>query len=628
MPRLPALLRPHPWLGGGALAGLGLLGLLFGILLVASLFPGFTMRQVARLLHSLNGQTLAFSGARWDSSSSLALLDVTMTGPDPAAPDPYFRAKRVEIVWNWAKLPTVRRLRLIELEEPEITVGKMAAAFAAGHKETERKAVAEADDDKDDTNPIEIIRHIFYKVRIIRGTVWLDNLAPGMEAIPLSIGGSTPLEWNTGSVSRAAAKENETQVAVANGVRLYARDDQLSPVLDLGHIEIHFTWAGLARQEIEYLSISDPTIYIGPRLFAFADEFKAHLAPATPAPTPAPTPTPAPAPVPAPAAADAPVKEWVLKDFGLFHLHLTITAFGEPGLALPLSFNSTSQNLSISQLSHLQFKNRLVISAPELDFPAYGVKLSGLDQSSGVEFNLPPQDSTARNLVETIKMKEASWKEIAAQDVWATVTFNREGIFGKIGGKFYDGYLDGFYRVGFGDGFPWHAGLYMSGSQAQVPVRKVAGEHFDLSGKVNAHVVVDARAREILTCEGELKFPSGGRLAIPSVAEVATRLPESWGPYSAQRQIVARVLESFENYPFDLGTVLLHYGVPTSTAELHLEGPAGKRNFVLNWKQENQTTPGFSLPEQKPPQISVQIDKPTTSTPSPIPPSTPPPKKP
>ncbi|HEY8964978.1 MAG TPA: hypothetical protein VIM58_00945, partial [Candidatus Methylacidiphilales bacterium] len=409
--------------------------------------------------------------------------------------------------------------------------------------------------------------------------------------------------------------------------RLYAREDQFSPVLDLGKISILFTWSGLARKEIKGFSISDPMVYVGPRLFAFADEFKAHMAkpsstapqpPAATASAPGTTATASVPPTPqeqaekaaAPAPPGSPAKkEWVLQDFNLSHLRITVTAFGEPGLALPFSFNSSAQNLSMSQLSNLQFTNRIVISQPDFDFPSYGVKLTGIDQTSGVDFNLPPDDSNARNLVETIKMKGASWKEIAAQDVWATVTFNREGIFGKVGGKFYEGYVEGGYQVGFGEGFPWKARLDMYGTEARDPVAKLAGEHFALAGKADATVRVEAKARDISKCEVTVKFPSGGKMRVPSVAEVAQKLPESWGPNSAQRQIVQRLLESFENYPFDHGQVDLRYGIPASTAELHLEGPAGKRNFLLTWKQENNEV-GIVLPQEKPPRISVEIDKP------------------
>jgi hypothetical protein len=578
---------------------------LAAVLLVVGIlaFPALVLRAVNHHVAARTGQRITFADARWASDTTFTVGGVQVADAKGTV---YFAAKRLSIGWNWFYLFRDHRLSLIEAEQPELFVSKMLAAFPDAGK----GGASDASGD-DGADPIETLRHLVYRFRIVKGIVWLDNIEPGLPPLPLVLGRKAPLEWKTGSLTREDPNVEPLQIAEIDGVRLYSPIDPLVPVLDLGRISVTFTWEGLARREIASVAIERPTIYVGPGLFAFSDAVKsasaraatATVRPPGGAPAAAPSAPAVPAPAPAPAAAPREAKEWVLHDFVVDNGRLVITAFGEPGVKLPFTFRASAQALALNHLDQLSLHSAIVIQRQTYEYPSYGVKLADLEGE--IQFSLPPQDAKANNLVQTIKVREASWKGIAVQNVASSVTFDRTGIYGSVWGKTYGGWITGDYFVRFNDGFPWHAGLYVTGAEVAEPIRILAGEHFALRGKMNATVTVDAKSRDIGKSEARVVFSQGGHMEIPSVDQVTQKLPADWEEW--RRKILRKILESFRSYDFADGSLLLRYGLPTSTAQLNLEGSQGRRNFVLNWKQEGASA--VRLPDQRPPSVSVKIDK-------------------
>ncbi len=535
-----------------------------------------------------------FTSLHWISSSKLVLENVQLG--DPKAP--FFVAQKMTLGWDWKYVFRNHRLSVIALDHPEIFIGKMLAAFPKS-----------GNGDENEGDPFATMRHIFYKIEVTHGIVWIDNLKPGMPAIPLSIGRRVPFVWTTGDLHGAKGAEEQIKIAEIVGVRIYSPNDPQVPVLDLGRIQVGFTWEGLARKEIDSLAITGPTVYLGPNLFAFADVFEGRKPGGAAKPTVSTTdPATAPAPAPAnpPPAAPAPVpakRDWVIHNVVIYNGQLRISAFGEPGIRLPFTFRSSAQDLNLNHINDLNLHNEIEVSQHVLDYPDYKLELTGV--SGKIQFGLPLNDANANDVVHTLYADEISWDNIKAHQVWASVTFNRTGIYGSLGGNVYGGYLNGDCSVLFAAGTPWHAGLEISGTELEEPVQILAGSDFSLRGKVNMDLTVDAHARAIDKSEAHATFIQGGHMEIPSVDKVIQKVPADWASW--RQAILKNILTSFRSYDFTGGTLALQYGVPTSTAQLNLEGNQGKRNFLLNWTQENGA--GVVLPSQTPPKLSVQIDK-------------------
>ena len=549
--------------------------------------------------HNLTGK---YQNLRWRNTHELEITGVTVgnrTG------DSFFYADAIRLGWNWRYVFKNRRLSNIDLDAPNLYLGKMLAAFPqAGEEQADPSESGE----KGVGDPIAALRRVFYKFTVSEGVLWLDNLAPGMPTLPLTIGHGSPVVWVTGPPDQAAPEEENVKFAEMNGIVLYAPSSEYdnARVLDLGKVRIGFKWEGLARQEIESLSINSPTIYVGPPLFDFASAFKQAGAGTKGEPVATATkidaPLTAPAPQAAPSTAAPSAKSpWIIKNLALSGGHIEITAFGAPGLMLPFTFAMSAMDVDLTRLDQLSLQNAIKIARQDLDYPNYGVKLSQLEGQ--IYFSLPPGAKSANNLVDKITVKEARWKELALTDVWSSVTTDRTGIYGKVGGAAYKGYVNGDYWVRFDDGFPWHAGLYITNAGIREPVEKLAGKSFSLDGKMSGSLEVDAKSREILRTAAKIWFPQGGRMEIPSVDSVAQKLPADWAPWKAQ--IVDSVLSGFRDYRFDTGTLSASYGVPTSRAQLTLEGSQGRRNFELNWTRENAQD-NFTLPQKTPPRITIQ----------------------
>lgn len=547
---------------------------------------------------------------RWRNTHELELVGVTVGDKQGGV---FFYADAIRLGWSWKHVFQSHRLSNIDLDKPNLYLGKAIAAFPqAGEGQTDPSEA----DGKGVGDPVAAMRRIFWKFRVSEGVIWLDNLAPGMPTLPLYVGHGTPIEWTTGSPDQAAAEEENLKFAEMNGIVLYAPSSSgydNARVLDLGKVRIGFKWEGLARQEIESLAINNPTIYVGPPLFDFAGAFKQAGAGgggqvATATKVDAPLSAPAPQAAATGAAAPPSTKQpWVVKNFVVSTGHLEITAFGEPGVMLPFTFTTSAQNVDLGHLDQLSLQNVIKIARQDLDYPAYGVKLTELEGQ--IYFGLPPGAKTANNITDKITVKEARWKELALTDIWSSVTTDRTGIYGQLGGKGYKGYVNGDYWIRFDDGFPWHAGLYITGAGIREPVEKLAGKSFSLDGKMNGSLEVDAKSREILKTAAKVWFPSGGRMEIPSVDAVSQKLPADWAPWKAQ--IVDNILSGFRDYRFDTGTLDAAYGVPTSHAQLTLEGKQGRRNFELNWTRDNAQD-NFTLPQKTPPRITIQAQPAST----------------
>ena len=114
-------------------------------------------------------------------------------------------------------------------------------------------------------------------------------------------------------------------------------------------------------------------------------------------------------------------------------------------------------------------------------------------------FSWPPSDANANNVVNTIDIDEISWNNIPVKKVSATVTFNPNGVYGKLtDGRCEGGLLNGNFEFYYTKGFTWNADFFANKINCQPIAEKMAGKYINLTGELDGKIAVQGKSTEIL----------------------------------------------------------------------------------------------------------------------------------
>lgn len=523
--------------------------LLVWVLFLAVLRTDAIVREVLRR----TGTPVYFYDLHWAGAASLEASQVSIAE--------YARAQHLTVRWNWWDLLVHQRIGLVDLTEPEFwTSGLDQHTQSTGR------------------NPMIVLE--IGKLRITDGYLFVDNIGPGIPAIPIRVGQDTPLEINNiylGKPTQGAAAR-ELQTATVQGLTIRSFVDPLVPVLSFDKITIQFSWEGLSQDRIESLLVEGPRVYIGPHLFWFSDEWQKLK----------------------PTAKEGKTGSWKLQKLDVSNGHLTISAFGEPGLPMPFTFSIHSKDVDLGDLSKLSLHNEIVVEPQDLNYPEYSIAVKNLHGQ--VQFKLPLSDTRANNVVPTVFLDEVTWKKISATQVWSSVTFDRKGIYGRLGGASYQGYISGGFSILFDAGFPWQGWIDLNNVSAQELAAKVVPEDFSITGKFKGRINVKGQAKELSTGAGSLSLLSPGKMEIKAIDNFLNKLPDAW---SETKKDLAKIgLEALRSYDYTSGKLDLGYQDPTSNLILDLDGKQGKRHFELFWRREGNSDNNSSQPKE--PDLTLQ----------------------
>ena len=254
---------------------------------------------------------------------------------------------------------------------------------------------------------------------------------------------------------------------------------------------------------------------------------------------------------------------------------LAVSAFGQPVAHLPFYFGTKVDNIRLDQLDQISAKSTIPIQNFSQEYPDYKIGIVNL--SGKLYFSWPPTDTKANNVVNYINIDEVSWNDIAVKKVSTNVTFDPNGVYGKLDGTCEGGQLDGNFEFYYSKGFTWNADLFASKINCQPVAEKLAGKYVDLTGELDGKISV--QVTDILNCNGTLDLPNAGKLEIKSMDELLDRIPADM--ISLKRDALKIAINSFQTYPYDRGQLKINYQPAGGVSTLKLDGPRGQRLFEV-----------------------------------------------
>ncbi|MES2307632.1 MAG: hypothetical protein V4507_02125 [Verrucomicrobiota bacterium] len=473
---------------------------------------------------------LTVKSAQWTSFSSIHVSGEIKLGD-------FARIRSMDMDWNWFDLMIHGEIDSVEMDGPQLWTERLKEAFP---------------DKKEPGKKSDLIQLSIHKIKIQHGYLFLENLIPKV-TLNIPLGRVTPLyieNFQIGNPDSDAAQQ--IQHTISSKIILYAPLNVTSPVLSFEEIQLDFTFQELAHHTIRKLMLKQPTIFVGPDLFWFIDQFKANQQKGETTP-------------------------WTIQNLDIEMAGITVNGFGDPGVEIPIHMDKKLTNVRTDQLGEVFRKNQFPVDSGDRFYPAYGLKIY---QFGGrVEFGLPVTEENAANQVITLKASSMEWKKLVITEPWVSVTFDSRGIFGKIGGKAYKGYLVGQCSIFFKEGFPWSASLHGNGLNLEDPVSKFAEDHFRITGTMNMDVQVTAKSTVFEKSTAKIALIGGGKMVIPSIDDVIKKLPASWSPLKKQ-------LTTTGLFDYTSGTWDLMYDPVKSQSVLELIGKQGRRRFQVDWTQE------------------------------------------
>jgi len=457
------------------------------------------------------------------------------------------------INWSWSHLLNrkVHELRVhgLELRQSEL--------------------VALANEKKRNRSARSIKPFLLETLIIGQAVLVLDNLGPGIPPLPVRLGEVTPLVFQNlrlgGAESDPAAQE--LQKVAIHDLHIYSPYDPLAEVLSFEKIELQFSWAGIQSQHLQRLTFQRPVIYVGDDLFWFVDQVQQKESNA---------------------ASGAPSVPWSIGTFDVVGGRLTVTTFGRPGFTLPVIYEAEMSALVLSDFAETPLKTNLTIPNTNLNYPEYGVRVSNM--RGDLKFSLPPDEEGTDNIVGTIYLDSASWKGVTSTDAWVTLTFDKNGIYGELGGETYGGYTTGNLSVLVNQGLEWFADASVTNTEVRAIAEKLAPEHIVFNGPVTGLVSVQGRQKEIVSLEGQFDWSEPGDLTVVAIDDLLDRLPGDW--HITKKDMATLALEAFRQYDYDQGFCSFRFTPPTSYMNLDFQGMQGKREFQIRW-HDLRLNPGF-----------------------------------
>jgi hypothetical protein len=331
--------------------------------------------------------------------------------------------------------------------------------------------------------------------------------------------------------------------------------DPLAKVFIFPLTRVTFTYSEIWRHHIRRVNVIEPTIFLGEDLFWLTSQLKGEKSTAK-------------------TGVGAP---WVVSEFKVDYGRLAVSAFGQAAFHFPFFFKTKVDDIRLDQLDQISAKSSVNIEKLTEDYPDYKVRVNNL--RGKLYFSWPPTNAKANNVVNSVQIDEISWNNIAAKDVNTTVTFDPNGVYGRLTGACEGGQLSGNFEFYYTKGFHWNADFFAQKVNCQPIAEKLVGKYADLTGELDGNIAVQGKATEILRCTGLLALPNAGSLKIKSMDDLLNRLPADM--IAMKRQALKLAIDSLNTYPYDYGKLTLNYTPAGGTSVLRLDGPRGSRNFEV-----------------------------------------------
>jgi len=493
-----------------------------------------------------------------------------------------FSVKEIEVDFTASQLQRTRRIGKLKMSGAVLTVGEGLKSIADAGKEEEPEA---------DNAPIEVVvpepqpvpaavpqaqttgrlpAWLIEEVEITQSQVQFEALIPQVEGLRFAI--ETRLSDVPLSLDGLLAEEKLQKVELA-GIEIKDPYNSFITVAFLPTIFVEFSLAGLARQEIEKIDLIGPSLHVGQGLFWWIDyqrNFREQNEGAS---------------VGIEAGVDTAKKpDWVIKTINATAGKIVIAPTGIPIGIVPFPFDATT-SMSGGNIE-------LKLTIPDEDhvyrFPDYKVDLYGL--TGDVQFNVPVQEID-NNLVQTFTLKRAVWKEHEAKDLYITVTFDSDGVYGQFGGASYDGYAEGQFNFYLNDPGKWDAWVAGTGMDTGPLTKVLVPDSFLMEGRVSLKFIAEGRDKVVGETTGEFQTTSPGWFDITKLETILDNLPMEWN--QLKRSLTELSIHSLKRFDYDKGAGSLYFQERAGELNLRFNGDHGSRelNFYLHdQKNTNQKT--------------------------------------
>jgi len=493
------------------------------------------------------------------------------------AEDEVIRIDDIEVDFTAIGIQRNRRIDRVKVDGAILTVGDGLKSIAREEEEEEEApkvdppAARTPSASTENQPPIAAAARMMPswtlgEVELTRSRVHFESLIPQAEGLQFAI--ETRLEEVPLSLEGILAQDKLQKVELA-GIEIRDPYDSFITVAELPTIFVEFSLAGLARQRIEKIDLIGPSLHVGQGLFWWVDyqrKFRARNEGASIG-------------IDAGVAA-AKKPDWVIRTINATAGKIIISPTGVPVGVVPFPFNATTT------MSEGNIELKLTI--PDEDhvyrFPDYKVELEGL--TGDVQFNVPVKDLD-NNLVQTFRLKRAKWRDYDAEDLYITVTFDAEGIYGKFGGTAYTGYSEGQFNFYLDDPGKWDA--WIAGTNLDTgPVTKIlVPDSFLMEGKVSLKLISEGRDKQVGETSGEFRTTTPGWFDITKLDRVLENLPSEWN--SLQKSLTGLGLIALKRFDYDQGTGSLYFLSREGSLKLHFAGDDGTRALNLQ-VHDNPTT--------------------------------------
>jgi hypothetical protein len=402
------------------------------------------------------------------------------------------------------------------------------------------------------------------RLEISRGTVLLDNLISDT-VIPIGLGVRHPIVLTGLHLGKPDASPEMTQERTVeiSSVNITSPFDPLTPVFGFPLTSVTFSYNDIWHHHIQRIDLIHPTMFLGQDLFWLTKELRAEKPTGT-------------------QGVNAP---WIIREFKVDYGRLAVSAFGQPVFHFPFFINAKVDDIRLDQLDKISAKSSVNIENLTEDYPDYKVRINNL--RGKLYFSWPPTNANANNVVNSIQIDAISWNDIPATKVSTNVTFDPNGVYGRLTGACEGGQLSGNFEFYYTKGFTWNADFFADKVNCQPIAEKLVGKYVNLTGELDGQIAVQGQTTEILKCHGLLELPSAGTLTIKSLDDLLSRLPPD--TIKLERDLLKLALDSFQTYPYDFGKLTLNYTPGGGMSTLRLDGPRGSRNFDVVLHPFNST---------------------------------------
>ncbi|MEM0895715.1 MAG: hypothetical protein AAGJ79_02430 [Verrucomicrobiota bacterium] len=494
-------------------------------------------------------------------------------------------ADEVDVLLSAEGLQRLNRIDRVEIRQAEIEIGDEVERIAAALT-TEPATIIGLEEDSsagvvDDTIPQWTIGEF----SVGDSRLILEDIAPGLPFVPIEISTEiedVPLEGRTG--------DDETLQRIELGrVAIKSVRQSLIDIAVLDSIFVDFTLPGLFRSEIEKIEIVSPKLYVGEHLFWYVDDFRADLERAAaevgvvlPDPEPADSERPEGEPadpsrvgIIEDALRSEVISGWTIKGVDLHAGNIILAPKGVPLRNLPLPF-STSTDFDSGKIDIA-----LKIEPGDYPFPNIDMTVGGLRGEARFNYPLKSKDN---NFVQTF---EADWikykRDFKADGISISVTYDAQGIYGKIWAKAYGGDLNSEFNIYIGETYKWDGWVSAVGVELDRFSNSIIPDTIEAKGRVDLVFVANGDGLEPEKATGNLKVGPGS-LYFKTIDDIEASIPDDWAQW--ERTLANAGLDLFRRYEFGAGEGNLEFKGWNGFAKLLFSGDDGERNLHFNFTSD------------------------------------------